>query len=232
MAAKSKSSSKSTSGTSKSSSATAKSSGGGGFLSDLGRALGIGGGGGQTSSASRPSSSPPPARPSIISVGDNQRMATQDLPRFNITAGQRTTDPSYSAFSLQGLTSTDPANVMRNKQAADMYARMAAESSAGGREGGGGSNAPAAPPAAPPVAAAPEPVQVVAEPSIPRVPQAPAPVSPSDMTSTGPSEDLALESAKQGRKATILTSGQGVGDEPAGLLRRRRSLVGNRGLIV
>lgn len=225
MAAKSKSSSKSTSGTSKSSSATAKSSGGGGFLSDLGRALGFGGGG-QTSS------SPPPARPSIISVGDNQRMATQDLPRFNITAGQRTTDPSYSPFSIQGLTSTDPANVMRNKQAADMYARMAAEGSAGGREGGGGSNAPAAPPSAPPVAAAPEPVQVVAEPSIPRVPQAPAPVSPSDMTSTGPSEDLALESAKQGRKATILTSGQGVGDEPAGLLRRRRSLVGNRGLIV
>lgn len=133
--------------------------------------------------------------------------------------------PSYSASSFRGLTSTDPANVARNREAAQRYSMIGAGAGAS-REGGGGSNAPAAPTA--PVASAPEPVQIVAEPSIPAVPQAPKKVNPSDMTSTGPSEDLALESAKQGRKATILTSGQGVGDEPAGLLRRRRSLVGGR----
>lgn len=230
---KEKSKSSSTSGTTKSSSSSPKPSGGGGnavqkFFNDVKAAFS--GGSSQSSSASRPSSSPPPARPSIISVGDNQRMATQDLPRFGITAGQRTTEPSYSAFSLQGLTSTDPANVMRNKQAADMYARLAAEGKTAGSRDSGGSNAPAAPAA--PVAAPPAGSDIPPVAPAPKVPKAPKKVNPSDMTSTGPSEDLALESAKQGRKATILTSGQGVGDEPAGLLRRRRSLVGNGGLIV
>ena len=55
-------------------------------------------------------------------------------------------------------------------------------------------------------------------------PKPPKPVNPSDMTSTGPSEDLALESANQGLASTILTSGQGIVEEEEGLLRDRRRL--------
>lgn len=63
-------------------------------------------------------------------------------------------------------------------------------------------------------------------------PAAPAPVNPSDMASTGAAEDAALASAQQGRASTIATGAQGLlaEEEPMGLLRRRRSLVGG-GLI-
>jgi len=89
----------------------------------------------------------------------------------------------------------------------------------------------AAPPAAPPPPPVVEPVQPpVVE--TPAPPAAPLPVNPSDMTSTGAVEDTAMESAQQGRAATILTGAQGLlaEEEPRGLLRRRRSLVGG-GLI-
>lgn len=77
---------------------------------------------------------------------------------------------------------------------------------------------PVAPPAPP---TTPE-IPPVAPPPTP--PSPPAPVNPSDMTSTGPSEDLALESASQGLASTILTSGQGIIEEEPGLLRPRRKL--------
>lgn len=67
-------------------------------------------------------------------------------------------------------------------------------------------------PVAPPVVETPTP------------PRPPKKVNPSDMTSTGPSEDLALESAEQGLASTILTSGQGIVEEEEGLLRDRRRL--------
>lgn len=38
--------------------------------------------------------------------------------------------PTYGAMSLKGLTSTDPANVARNRAAAQMYAQKAAQDSA------------------------------------------------------------------------------------------------------
>lgn len=85
--------------------------------------------------------------------------------------------------------------------------------------------------AAPPPPPVVEPVQPpVVE--TPAPPAAPLPVNPSDMTSTGAVEDTAMESAQQGRAATILTGAQGLlaEEEPRGLLRRRRSLVGG-GLI-
>lgn len=78
-----------------------------------------------------------------------------------------------------------------------------------------------------PVVAPPTLVDVPEIPPItpaPEVPQAPTKVNPSDMTSTGPSEDLALESAEQGLASTILTSGQGIVEEEPGLLRDRRRL--------
>lgn len=110
----------------------------------------------------------------------------------------------------------------------------------GDREGRGDRDGPSTPTT--PVVAPPTPPVTPEIPPItpaPEVPQAPTKVNPSDMTSTGPSEDLALESAEQGLASTILTSGQGIVEEEPGLLRdprrlgmlaRRRSLTGG-GLI-
>ncbi len=67
-----------------------------------------------------------------------------------------------------------------------------------------------------------ETTEIIVDPIKP--PKPPKPVNPSDMTSTGPSEDLALESAEQGLASTILTSGQGIVEEEEGLLRDRRRL--------
>ena len=205
----------------------------GDVMRDIGRALGIGGGGQASSGGgNRASSGGGQARPSIVSVGSNQRMATVDLPRYGISAGQVTTNPSYGAFSWRGLTSTDPANVMRNLQRPAQQAVIA-----GGDRGGRDRDRPTTPttpatPVAPPTPPTTPEVPPVAPPPTP--PRPPAPVNPSDMTSTGPSEDLALESASQGLASTILTSGQGIAEEEPGLLRPRRglgrSLVG-RGLI-
>ena len=79
-------------------------------------------------------------------------------------------------------------------------------------------------PVAPPSTPAPTPT--------PTPPTAPAPVVPGSTTSTGAVEDTAMESAQQGRASTIATGAQGLlaEEEPMGLLRRRRSLVGG-GLI-
>lgn len=79
-------------------------------------------------------------------------------------------------------------------------------------------------PVSPPSTPAPTPT--------PTPPAAPAPVVPGSTTSTGAVEDAAMESAQQGLASTIATSTQGllVEEEPMGLLRRRRSLLGG-GLI-
>ena len=95
----------------------------------------------------------------------------------------------------------------------------------GDREGRSERDGPATPTT--PVVAPPTPPVTPEIPPItpaPEVPQAPTKVNPSDMTSTGPSEDLALESANQGLASTILTSGQGIVEEEEGLLRDRRRL--------
>lgn len=86
--------------------------------------------------------------------------------------------------------------------------------------------APAPTPTPLPVAPPPTPAPT------PTPPAAPAPVVPGDMGSTGAVEDAALESSKKGRASTILTTAQGLlaEEEPRGLLRRRRSLLGG-GLI-
>jgi hypothetical protein len=54
---------------------------------------------------------------------DRQLVATRDMPRFGISEGHSESEPEYSPFSLQGLTSTDPGNVMRNIQGAERQAR-------------------------------------------------------------------------------------------------------------
>jgi hypothetical protein len=69
----------------------------------------------------------PQMRPSIMQVGetdaDRRMVATRDMPRFGISAGNTTTAPSYSPFSFRGLTSTDPGNVMRNIMGAERQMR-------------------------------------------------------------------------------------------------------------
>ena len=95
----------------------------------------------------------------------------------------------------------------------------------GGGNGGDGPEKPTTPTT--PVVAPPTPPTTPEIPPItpaPEVPKAPTKVNPSDMTSTGASEDLALESAEQGLASTILTSGQGIVEEEPGLLRDRRRL--------
>lgn len=132
-------------------------------------------------------------------------------------------EPSYSAFSVKGLTSSDPANVARNQAAAKMYNDMPATES---KNTG---------PRAAPAATAPKPV--VTPPAAPVVtpptltpPGAPAPVGSEAPTSAA--EAAAMESAKGGRASTILTSALGLlaDAESTGQLRKRRSLMGG-GLI-
>ena len=84
-----------------------------------------GGGGGGSLGSTRPET-----RPSVMNVmrgeGDDAQMymaATRDMPRFGISAGDEMLPPDYSPFSLRGLTSSDPANVMRNIQGSERMAR-------------------------------------------------------------------------------------------------------------
>jgi len=131
--------------------------------------------------------------------------------------------PSYSAFSVKGLTSSDPANVARNQAAAKMYADMPASGSKD-RPSADAAAAAAAQMAAPAAAAAP-----VAPPTL-TPPAAPLPVGSEAPTSAV--EAAAVESTQGGRASTILTGALGLlaEQEQEGQLRKRRSLMGG-GLI-
>jgi hypothetical protein len=154
-----------------------------------------------------PSRTRPQQRPSIMTVG-NERVATRNMPRFGITEGQRTSDPEFGSFSLQGLTSTDPANVMRNIQGAERAARM--------DTGGGGEDRPEVAKGERPAEAA-EPEMDVGE------------AKGARPTEEGTGESAAARARRLGLASTIATT-------PGGLLagegatRRRRSLMGG-GLI-
>jgi hypothetical protein len=174
----------------------------------------------------------PQQRPSIMTVqrtpqDERQRVATRDIPRFGISAGDTTSEPDYSPFSLRGLTSTDPGNVMRNIQGAERNARAEAARTDADRE-----DRPA--PAAAPVA------ESVSEPAAetPETPVTPAaPATESGMT---PEQEERIEQAgetaaekqrKLGLAQTIVTSPRGLLAGGEGTTRRRRSLIGG-GLIV
>ena len=161
----------------------------------------------------------PQQRPSIMTVqrqpeDDRQLVATRDMPRFGISEGQSESVPDYSPFSIQGLTSTDPGNVMRNIQGAERQARATPADS--GRD-----DSPA-----PAQAAAPAPAP------------APAPTPAPEMTSVAEQEaqiERAGESAaakahRLGLASTIATSPGGLLAGGEGTTRRRRSLMGG-GLI-
>jgi len=135
--------------------------------------------------------------------------------------GQAANQPSYSAMSVKGLTSSDPANVARNQAAARMYADMPANVS---RDRPSAPEAPAAP------AAGVTPMPNLPAPTL-TPPAAPVPVVPGEAP-TSAVEAAAMESTKGGRQSTILTSTLGLlaDAEATGLLRKRRSLMGG-GLI-
>jgi hypothetical protein len=173
------------------------------------------------------SSRRPGEKPSILSRStDNGReyVATRDMPRFGLEAGQRESEPDYGAASLRGLTSTDPGNVMRNIQGAERNARAEAARTDADRE-----DRPA--PAAAPVEEAPVVDDTPAE-------TAPPPVeTESGMT---PAQEERIERAgetaaekqrKLGLAQTIVTSPRGLLAGGEGTTRRRRSLIGG-GLIV
>jgi hypothetical protein len=134
--------------------------------------------------------------------------------------------PSYSAFSVKGLTSSDPANVARNQAAAKMYNAKPSMITTSDRR----SNAEpaAAAPAAPAVTPTPTPLPVTPPTLTP--PTAPVPVGAEAPTSAV--EAAAMESTKGGRASTILTGALGLlaDQEAKGQLRGRRSLMGG-GLI-
>ena len=179
------------------------------------------------SSSSGGSSAPtrsirPQPRPSIMTVQregeDRQLVATRDIPRFGITEGQRESEPDYSPISLRALTSTEPANVMRNIQGAERQARAAPV-------GGGGEDRPAPSPA-------PAPAPVIA-PAL--APVQPTPVA--EMTSVAEQETqiekagetAAAKARRLGLASTIATSPGGLLAGGAGTTRRRRSLMANYG---
>jgi hypothetical protein len=173
----------------------------------------------------------PGQKPSILSRTTEDRgteyVATRNMPRFGLEAGQRESEPDYSPFSLRGLTSTDPGNVMRNIQGAERNARAEAARTDADRE-----DRPA--PAAAPVA------ESVSEPAAetPETPVTPAaPATESGMT---PEQEERIEQAgetaaekqrKLGLAQTIATSPRGLLASGEGTTRRRRSLIGG-GLIV
>lgn len=180
------------------------------FFSGLGDALSSAFSGNEDREpASRgPSRTRPQQRPSIMTVG-NERVATRDMPRFGISAGDRTSEPEFGSFSLQGLTSTDPANVMRNIQGAERMARM--------DTGGGGEDRQ------PEVAKGERPAEATA-------PEMDVGEAKGERpTEGGTGESAAARARRLGLASTIATS-------PGGLLagegatRRRRSLMGG-GLI-
>jgi hypothetical protein len=66
--------------------------------------------GGAKSTSGPTADNRPKARPDIVKVGSGKNLSYMDTRTGKVTAA-----PEYGAFSLRGLTSTDPANVARNR---------------------------------------------------------------------------------------------------------------------
>lgn len=95
-----------------------------------------------TAKPAAPTSSPrPAAKPAVAQIGTGKNKAFLDT-----RTGVKTAAPKFGAFSFRGLTSTDPANVARNRAGA---ARMAAMNASRDRDRGSDRPAAAAAPATP-----------------------------------------------------------------------------------
>lgn len=90
--------------------------GGGGLFSNIVSGIGSALKGGRSQGAPT-SSDRPQARPDVLVKGTGKDRTYTDT-----RTGQTYKEPEYRPFSLKGLTSTDPANVARNRAAAARYA--------------------------------------------------------------------------------------------------------------
>lgn len=184
---------------------------------DFGEAVGLGGGGARGDrgdQADRIGRTRPQARPSIMSRGD-QLVATRDIPRYGITAGQVFDTPDYGMYSARGIMSTDPAQIARVTQARERAEAQEARATSMGSGEGADRAAEARKGAR------------AAEPETPAVPAGEAKGGRPGAEGTG--ESAAARARRLGLASTIATT-------PGGLLadseatRRRRSLIGG-GLI-
>ena len=85
----------------------------GGGLARFSNSMGIAPVGSQGGGATPSATSRSRARPDVVRVGEGENRGYLDT-----RTGVQTAEPSYGAFSFQGLTSSDPANVARNRYGA------------------------------------------------------------------------------------------------------------------
>ena len=110
----------------------------------------------------------PRARPGVVKTGTGKDMRFMDT-----RTGQSFAAPEYGAFSFRGLTSTDPANVARNRYGAERA--MAAQAERDRRDGPDRSGiaslvAPAEPTAETPAAPTPAELARIGAPTTPMAP--------------------------------------------------------------
>lgn len=146
---------------------------GGGSANSVGKSSGSSSAGAKPSAAPSKASAPakslapatsprPMAKPDVVAVGSGKDKAYLDT-----RTGVKTAAPSYSAFSLKGLTSSDPANVARNRAGVERLNRLDAQRELGASRGDG--PAMAAKAAATPATTTPTATTPVAPKAPPRV---------------------------------------------------------------
>jgi len=181
------------------------------FFGDLADAVrDVFGGGGRSAqrAGGAPERSPrPQARPSIMRRGD-ELFATRDIPERGIQAGQTAAMPEFGAMSVQGLTSRETGNVMRNIQASE---RMAREGGMGEGERGDRPEPRVA------KGARPAPVPPAVEPGA---------AKGARPTEEGTGESAAARARRLGLASMIATAPGGLLAGGEGTTRGRRSLMG------
>ena len=181
------------------------------FFGDLADAVRdvFGGGRSAQGAGGAPERSPrPQARPSILRRGD-ELFATRDIPEQGIRAGQSAAIPEFGGVSVQGLTSREAGNVMRNIQASERRDRQGGQM----QERGDRQEPEQAKGVRPPEAA----------------PEAPAPVEQAKgvrPTEEGAGESAAARARRLGLASMIATAPAGLLAGGQGTTRGRRSLMG------
>jgi len=126
-----------------------------------------GGGPGKSRSSSEPTAANrPQARPDMLKSGTGK-----DTRYIDTKTGKSYATPEYSSFSFRGLTSSDPANVARNRYGAERMNAMPSNTS-DRRSGGIASLQPSEPTSPAPTSPAPTP-QELAQIGAPTTPMAP-----------------------------------------------------------
>ena len=140
-------------------------SGLGGFTSF--RDMFDGGGPGKSRPSGPTAADRPRARPDVVKTGTGK-----DAKFMDTRTGQSFAAPEYGAFSFRGLTSTDPANVARNRYGAERA--MAAQAERDRRDGpdrsGIASLQPATPEPVAPAAPTPAELAMIGAPTTPMAP--------------------------------------------------------------